>query len=149
MQRNKKQKKIKIKGKKTINPNIHLKLLSKKRANDSFLDEQLNDPYLEGLKVHLHIKTDKAHLIQSQKTLNGLYIDLSCNQDKLEENKINLIEKDTNEKSIDNNSQKVIKLIIPIILWSSYVYKIFNFIIFIKSELYLMYLINFLTTFKL
>ena len=104
----------KIKDKKCFDPNIHLKFLSKKRNNGLIPDEELNDPYLEGLKAHLHIKTNKTVLINADKKNNGLIIDLSNIDDKSEEDSINKIEKVTNEKLSDENSQNI--LIRPIIL---------------------------------
>ena len=98
----------KIKDKKCFDPNIHLKFLSKKRNNGLILDEELNDPYLEGLKAHLHIKTNKSCLINDKEINNGLFIDLSNTNDKSDEDSINTIEKETNEKLLDENSQKIL-----------------------------------------
>ena len=98
----------KIKDKKCFDPNIHLKFLSKKRNNGLVPDEELNDPYLEGLKAHLHIKTNKTSLINDKEINNGLFIDLSNTNDKSDEDSINTIEKETNEKLLDENSQKIL-----------------------------------------
>ena len=75
---------------------------------DSIPDEELNDPYLEGLKAHLHIKTNKSCLINDKEINNGLFIDLSNTNDKSDEDSINTIEKETNEKLLDENSQKIL-----------------------------------------
>ena len=103
--KNKKGRKIK---EKYFGPNIHLQFLSKKRNNGIIPDEELNDPYLEGLKAHLHIKTNKSCLINDKEINDGLFIDLSNTNDKSDEDSINTIEKETNEKLLDENSQKIL-----------------------------------------
>jgi len=103
--KNKKGRKIK---EKYFGPNIHLQFLSKKRNDGLIPDEELNDPYLEGLKAHLHIKTNKTVLINADKKNNGLIIDLSNIDDKSEEDSINKIEKVTNEKLSDENSRNIL-----------------------------------------
>ena len=102
----------KIKEEKCFDPNIHLKFLSKKRNNGTIPDEELNDPYLEGLKAHLHIKTNRTCLNNVKEKNNGLFIDLSPKNDKSDEDS----EKEINEKLLYENSQKILKLIRPIVL---------------------------------
>ena len=53
------------------------KLLSKKRKKEYFSDSELNDKYLDKLKIHLHINTEKKK-IKNRKTSNDNFIiDLS------------------------------------------------------------------------
>ena len=85
--------------------------LSKKRKLEYFSDTELNDKYLDKLKIHLHINTEKKQ-IKSRKTSNdNLIIDLSPINCKNEENTTNCSE----ESNLINNQKnmKLLKLIMP------------------------------------
>ena len=74
--------KIKNKMKNTdmqLNPNYHMQYLSKKRKMVLFSDEDLNDPNLDGLKIHLHIKINENCFKIKKKEKDNLIIDLSYN----------------------------------------------------------------------
>ena len=98
-----KMKKIKNRNKNKCynNPNIHLKYLSRKRKNDIFLDDELNDPYLDSLKIHLYIKVDK----NNSNNKKNLIIDLSSDNKENEKININIIEekKENTEKLLIPN----------------------------------------------
>ena len=72
------QNKMKIKDMQ-LNPNYHIKFLSKKRKMVLFSDEDLNDPYFDGLKIHLHIKINENCFKLKKNDKNNLIIDLSNN----------------------------------------------------------------------
>ena len=87
---------------------IDIKYLSKKRKNAFFSDDELNDPYLDRLKTHLHIKLDKNSFNDKKNKKQDLIIDLSYNNSYNNENskyKINLFEKDTFVDSFKENKQ--------------------------------------------
>ena len=107
--------KIKNRNKKinNINPNIHLKYLSKKRRMDLFSDDELNDPYLDSLKVHLHIKVD-TNKSKTKNKNKDLIIDLSLNNEDSEKNTNNSFEKeDYGNKIIEEKKENVEGLLIP------------------------------------
>ena len=110
------KKKLKKKGRNSKNLNSNVKFLSKKRNIESFNDKELNDQYLNGLKIHLHIKVDKSSLIDTNKREEDFYIDLTENTKENEGNKINSLEKDKNQNFLDEKKQKILALVKPIVL---------------------------------
>ena len=88
------------------------KFLSKKRKTEYFSDSELNDKYLDKLKIHLHINTEKKQ-IKNRKTSNdNLIIDLSPINFQNESNSTNFCSEELN---IINNQEnmKSSKLIMP------------------------------------
>ena len=115
--KNKKIIKKKVKAdKKKQNINSQIKLLSKKRNIESFNENELKDPYLDRLKIHLHIKVNKSKSINIKKKEEGLFIDLRGNSQEKKVNLNNSLEKETNENSSEENKETIPKLIKPIIL---------------------------------
>ena len=94
------------------------KLVGRKRKIEYFSDSELNDFYLDKLKTHLYINTDKKlnnydNNIKISK--NNLIIDLSPSESKIEEiNTTNSLE----ELNMTNIKEKKIyrKLIMPILV---------------------------------
>ena len=114
--KNKKKIKKKEKNKKTEkNIDSNIKFLSKKRNIETFYENELKDPYLNGLKRHLYIKFDKNHDINIQKK-EDIFIDLRENSKKNKLKLDNSFEKETNENSFEESKQAIPKLIKPTIL---------------------------------
>jgi hypothetical protein len=111
------KKKIKNKGKKDKNLNSNLKFLSKKRIIEPFNDSELNNQYLNELKIHLHIKVDKKSPVYIKNHEDDFYIDLTENtKDNEGNNNINIYEKDKYENNFEENKQKNFGLVKPIVL---------------------------------
>ena len=109
------KKKLKNKGKNGKNLNSQQKLLSKKRNIEPFNDYELNNQYLNELKIHLYIKVDKSSPVDIKNQEEDFFIDLTENTKDNERNKINIYGKDKNENSFDENKQNL-ELIKPIVL---------------------------------
>ena len=88
------------------------KLLSKKRKMEYFSDSELNDKYLDKLKIHLHINAEKKQ-IRNRKTSNdNLIIDLSPLNFQNEGNRTNHSSKEFNLRDYQGNMTSS-KLIMP------------------------------------
>ena len=110
--------KKKIKKKENIEKNInpHIKFLSKKRNNESFNENELNDPYLDRLKMHLHIKVDKNNknnTVNIKEKEDSFFIDLRGNDKENEIKLDNSFGKETNENFFKENKKTIPKLIKP------------------------------------
>ena len=98
------------------NLNSQKKFLSKKRNIETFSEKELNDPYLNGLKIHLHIKVDKGDSINIKKQEEDFFIDLRGETKEKEESLFNFLEKEKNENGFEETEQKNNKLIKPNVL---------------------------------
>ena len=54
-----------------------------------FSDEDLNDPYFDGLKIHLHIKINENCFKLKKEEKNNLIIDLSNNSQEKDKESFN------------------------------------------------------------
>ena len=107
-------KRIKKEKKEKKSINSHLKYLKKKRNLEKFDENELTNMNLDRLKMHLHIKIDKANLkdinnIKSEKP--EFIIDLSDGN-----NKFNSYLKKDNENSFEENKKNINELIKPNII---------------------------------
>ena len=98
------------------NLNSQKKFLSKKRNIETFSEKELNDPYLNGLKIHLHIKVDKGDSINIKKQEEDFFIDLRGKTKEKEESLFNFLGKEKNENGFEETEQKNNKLIKPNVL---------------------------------
>ena len=98
------------------NINSQKKFLSKKRNIETFSEKELNDPYLNGLKIHLHIKVDKGDSINIKKQEEDFFIDLRGKTKEKEESLFNFLGKEKNENGFEETEQKNNKLIKPNVL---------------------------------
>ena len=88
------------------------KLLSKKRKMEYFSDTELNDKYLDKLKIHLHINTEKKQINNIKSSNDNLIIDLSpINFQNEEKTSHNSSEELNSINYIDK--MKLSKLIVP------------------------------------
>ena len=107
-------KRIKKEKKEKKSINSHIKYLKKKRNLEKFDENELTNMNLDRLKMHLHIKIDKANLkdinnIKSEKP--EFIIDLSDGN-----NKFNSYLKKDNENSFEENKKNINELIKPNII---------------------------------
>ena len=107
-------KKIKKEKKEIKSINSHIKYLKKKRNLEKFDENELTNMNLDRLKMHLHIKIDKANLkdinnIKNEKS--EFIIDLSDGN-----NKFNSYLKKGNENSFEENKKNINELIKPNII---------------------------------
>ena len=91
-----------------------MKYLSRKR-NLEKIDDEIENGNLDRLKMHLHIKIDKAHLnnlndIKNEK--QDFFIDLTDENDS----KLNSFSKEGNENLFEENTKNVKELIKPNII---------------------------------
>ena len=111
------KKKMKVKyrnkNKNCNNPNIHLKYLSRKRKNEIFSDDELNDPYLDSLKVHLHIKVDTNNSNNMKNNNKDLIIDLSFDNNENEKKTNNSLEEEGCINIIEEKKENAEGLLIP------------------------------------
>ena len=98
------------------NINSQKKFLSKKRNIETFSEKELNGPYLNGLKIHLHIKVDKGDSINIKKQEEDFFIDLRGKTKEKEESLFNFLGKEKNENGFEETEQKNNKLIKPNVL---------------------------------
>ena len=98
------------------NINSQKKFLSKKRNIETFSEKELNDPYLNGLKIHLHIKVDKGDSIYINKLEEDFFIDFRGKTKEKEESLFNFLGKEKNENGFEETEQKNNKLIKPNVL---------------------------------
>ena len=95
--------------------NFHMKYLSRKRNLEKIDDDEIENGNLERLKMHLHIKIDKANLNNLNNTKNekqDFFIDLSDENDS----KLNSFAKEGNENLFEENSKNINELIKPNII---------------------------------
>ena len=86
---NKKKKRIKKKGKKSKESENEKKFLAKKKKIEFFSDEELNENYLDKLKIHLYINLNEKQKDESKISNDILIIDLSSTNTPSEENIVN------------------------------------------------------------
>ena len=94
--------------------NFHMKYLSRKR-NLEKIDDEIENGNLDRLKMHLHIKIDKAclnNLNNIKKEKQDFFIDLTDEND----NKINSFSKEGNENLFVENTKNINGLIKPNII---------------------------------
>ena len=95
--------------------NSHMKYLSRKRNLEKIDDDEIANGDLERLKMHLHIKIDKANLNNLNNTKNekqDFFIDLSDENDS----KLNSFSKEGNDNLFEENSKNINELIKPNII---------------------------------
>ena len=86
---NKKKKRIKKKGKKSKESENEKKFLAKKKKIKFFSDGELNENYLDKLKIHLYINLNEKQKDESKISNDILIIDLSSTNTPSEENIVN------------------------------------------------------------
>ena len=86
---NKKKKRIKKKGKKSKESENEKKFLAKKKKIEFFSDGELNENYLDKLKIHLYINLNEKQKDESKISNDILIIDLSSTNTPSEENIVN------------------------------------------------------------
>ena len=88
----------------------------KRRKIEYFSDAELNDDYLDKLKTHLYINTDKKQIKNKNKPKNNLIIDLSSPNDVKEDSISNNSLEAPNSMNFEKEKINLSKLIIPIII---------------------------------
>ena len=108
----KKQKRVKNKHRKLKVISSKHKFLTKKKKIEYFSDSELNDQYLDMLKIHLHINIDKKPNKDSKKQNDDLIIDLAPTNTPSEEININKSSEEPNLLKF-KGEKEISKLIMP------------------------------------
>lgn len=108
----KKQKKFKNKCRRLKVISKNPKLLSKKKKIEYFSDSDLNDTYLDMLKIHLHININKKRNKDLKTQNDNLIIDLTPTNTPSEEININNSSEELNSVKFQGENE-ISKLIIP------------------------------------
>ena len=90
--------------------------IGKKRKIEFFTDAELNDEYLDKLKAHLYINTDKKPIKNENVPKNNLVIDLSSSNAQKEDNISNNSSEEPNLLNFVQEKTNLSKLIIPKII---------------------------------
>ena len=104
----KKHKRFKNRHKKLKSFSKNQKFLTKKKKIEYFSDSDLNDNYLDMLKIHLHIKINKKHNKDLKQQNDNLIIDLTPTNTPSEEIIIT-----NSSKELNIGEKEISKLIMP------------------------------------
>ena len=112
-----KKKRYKNKNKKNLleSPNEN-EYIGKKRKIEYFSDAELNNDYLDKLKTHLYINTDKKQIINKNILKNNLIIDLTSLNEQKKNSIRNYSSEERNSMNFEKEKINLSKLIIPKII---------------------------------